>query len=296
MADEPNAFDIDAKPSDETLAAASTAGTKAILIYSRLLDKETALRISGAGMDVVVLAEWGGAERVDYYTEEQGKIDAERAFASACEAGMPDGMGIYFVFGDFDPSEEQIRGPISAYARAVGAAAPSGQGIGGYGNGATCSILLEDGLISKAFCMAGRGTNGTEEFMASGKAVIQQFVPKTEFGASVDPDFVTGDYWGWKVGGLVVVDSPAVEVSPVEGPADPPESWYTRLLHLVHPPMQGQDVEMVQKILGDVTVDGIYGEETHESVARFQKKNRIPVDGSVGPITARVMEAAQLQT
>lgn len=285
---EPNAFDIDEKPSDETLAAAKAAGTKAILIYSRLLDKETATRISAAGMDVVVLAEWGGADKIDYYTEEQGKIDAERAFTSAREAGMPDGNGIYFVMGDFDPSDEQIVGPISAYARAVGAAAPLGQGVGGYGNGATCSILLKSSLISKAFCMAGSGTNGTKEFMESGKATIQQFVPATKFGASIDPDFVTGDYWGWRVGGLTA------EVAQTQEPASSStvsESWYSRPLRLIRPPMQGPDVEIVQKILGDVTVDGIYGTETHESVARFQKKNRIPADGTVGPVTARVMEA-----
>ena len=89
----------------------------------------------------------------------------------------------------------------------------------------------------------------------------------------------------------IVADSPPN----ADDPTLPSESWYVRPLRLVRPSMQGTDVEVVQKILGDVTIDGIYGTETHESVARFQKKNRIPVDGSVGPITARVMEAA-LQT
>ena len=65
---------------------------------------------------------------------------------------------------------------------------------------------------------------------------------------------------------------------------------YTRLLKLVSPNMQGDDVEAVQRAListgADITADGIFGPATERAVKRYQNaKGGLAVDGQVGPKT-----------
>ena len=47
---------------------------------------------------------------------------------------------------------------------------------------------------------------------------------------------------------------------------------------------RGIDVKYLQQELG-IKVDGIFGNATHQAVRDFQKKNRLKVDGIVGPVT-----------
>jgi hypothetical protein len=67
-----------------------------------------------------------------------------------------------------------------------------------------------------------------------------------------------------------------------------------RVLRLVMPLMEGEDVEKWQKslrmIYPEIEVDGIYGQKTEEITRKFQKKNNIPVDGVVGPTTLNMIE------
>lgn len=48
----------------------------------------------------------------------------------------------------------------------------------------------------------------------------------------------------------------------------------------------GTAVKNLQKTLGGLTVDGVYGEKTYMKVKEFQKKNKLTVDGLVGKNTA----------
>ncbi|WP_053070396.1 N-acetylmuramoyl-L-alanine amidase [Alkalihalobacillus pseudalcaliphilus] len=67
-------------------------------------------------------------------------------------------------------------------------------------------------------------------------------------------------------------------------PAQPATPKYTRLLTLRSPNMRGEDVRAVQRKIG-VTADGIFGPNTERAVRDFQRKERIAVDGKVGPVT-----------
>lgn len=65
---------------------------------------------------------------------------------------------------------------------------------------------------------------------------------------------------------------------------------YTRLLKLISPNMQGDDVEAVQRALiatgADIAADGIFGPATERAVRRYQNaKGGLAVDGQVGPQT-----------
>ena len=52
---------------------------------------------------------------------------------------------------------------------------------------------------------------------------------------------------------------------------------------------EGRQVEMIQRALGDVGVDGIYGPETEAAVRSFQSSAGLSVDGIVGPATAAAL-------
>jgi len=274
-----NAFDLDQVPTDETIAQAKAAGIEAIAMYSRLVTLEVAQKISAAGMKLVLIAEWGGGDDYSTRTAEQGLIDAEMFLHEIGVLGVQP-PGVYFCGADFDATADQIAGGCTDYLRAVkNGIAPIG--LGGYGNGALCAYELNQGVIEKAFVWAGRGTNGTVAFMESGRASVTQGLETNEFGVAVDPDSVSGDYWGFTVPVPVVATETAAP-----GLAD----WYTRTLFYTAPMMTGEDVSAAQRLLS-VNVDGVYGRQTEAAVRAFQQLSGIPVDGILGPATAQHLSA-----
>ncbi len=60
-----------------------------------------------------------------------------------------------------------------------------------------------------------------------------------------------------------------------------------RVLFYRRPLMRGADVEAVQRALGlhDDAIDGIFGQATDAAVRAFQEKERLKIDGKVGPAT-----------
>jgi peptidoglycan hydrolase-like protein with peptidoglycan-binding domain len=52
---------------------------------------------------------------------------------------------------------------------------------------------------------------------------------------------------------------------------------------------EGRQVELLQKALGNVTVDGVYGPETEAAVEKFQTSRGLAVDGIVGPATSAAL-------
>lgn len=52
---------------------------------------------------------------------------------------------------------------------------------------------------------------------------------------------------------------------------------------------KGDDVKELQKALGGLTVDGIYGENTKKRVKQFQKVKKLTADGIVGKNTAHAL-------
>jgi peptidoglycan hydrolase-like protein with peptidoglycan-binding domain len=52
---------------------------------------------------------------------------------------------------------------------------------------------------------------------------------------------------------------------------------------------EGRQVELLQKALGNVSVDGVFGSETQAAVEKFQASNGLAVDGIVGPATSAAL-------
>lgn len=272
-----NAFDMDALPTPAMIPAMKAASTKAVIIYSRLVTRAILELLSANEIDVVLVAEWGSGADPEHYTADNGLADAERVLAEIADLGVKP-PGIYFCNGDFDASAEQIAGGITDYRRAVkNTLDGEGIGAGGYGNGANMAAGLDDGTIAKAFVWAGMGTNGTAAFIESGRWSIRQFPTTREFGASVDPDEVQGDYWGFRVPIAVVapeaVSEPATEAARLLAYGD-----------------TGDDVAAAQRLLG-VSVDGIFGRGTQAAVRAFQRLHGLQADGVIGPATAAMLSA-----
>ncbi len=55
---------------------------------------------------------------------------------------------------------------------------------------------------------------------------------------------------------------------------------------------EGRQVELLQKALGSVKVDGIFGPETEEAVKAFQSRSGLTVDGIVGPQTSAALRGS----
>jgi peptidoglycan hydrolase-like protein with peptidoglycan-binding domain len=72
-----------------------------------------------------------------------------------------------------------------------------------------------------------------------------------------------------------------------------------RLLKLVTPPMEGEDVRKVQQalvregLLEAAQVNGVYNEATKLAVEIFQKREGLAVDGQVGPQTRRALKISE---
>lgn len=60
----------------------------------------------------------------------------------------------------------------------------------------------------------------------------------------------------------------------------------TRTIHHTHPYMMGEDVKMVQRLVGALPVDGIYGPISEGKVRVWQAHHGLTVDGEFGPRSA----------
>ncbi|MEM9908531.1 MAG: peptidoglycan-binding protein [Cyanobacteria bacterium P01_D01_bin.44] len=71
-----------------------------------------------------------------------------------------------------------------------------------------------------------------------------------------------------------------------------------RLIYLMTPPMMGNDVLEVQKLLvktgAGITQDGVFGPQSKRAVERFQAVNGLKADGMVGPQTLRLLKTRVL--
>ncbi len=78
------------------------------------------------------------------------------------------------------------------------------------------------------------------------------------------------------------------------GPAGPPTTTEHSILLLEG--SEGRQVQLLQRALGGIKVDGVFGPETEEAVQKFQASRGLTVDGIVGPLTSAALRTQTTAT
>jgi peptidoglycan hydrolase-like protein with peptidoglycan-binding domain len=84
----------------------------------------------------------------------------------------------------------------------------------------------------------------------------------------------------------------AASSSPVSPAAGPPTTSENTIV--LSSGAEGRQVELLQRALGGVKVDGTFGPETEEAVRRLQASKGLTVDGIVGPLTSAALRGTPL--
>jgi peptidoglycan hydrolase-like protein with peptidoglycan-binding domain len=84
----------------------------------------------------------------------------------------------------------------------------------------------------------------------------------------------------------------AASSSPVSPAAGPPTTSENTIV--LSSGAEGKQVELLQRALGGVTVDGVFGPETEEAVRHFQANHGLKADGVVGPLTSAALRGSPL--
>jgi peptidoglycan hydrolase-like protein with peptidoglycan-binding domain len=85
----------------------------------------------------------------------------------------------------------------------------------------------------------------------------------------------------------IAADGKGAPAGAGSAPAGPPTT--TEHAVVVSPESEGHQVTLLQRALGDVKVDGVYGPETEGAVRHFQTTRGLAVDGVVGPQTTTAL-------
>jgi peptidoglycan hydrolase-like protein with peptidoglycan-binding domain/cell wall-associated NlpC family hydrolase len=117
------------------------------------------------------------------------------------------------------------------------------------------------------------------------RAAELQFVPATTLAKRVS----LGALAALTVGpsASVAADGSAAAGTAGSGPAGP--STTSEHTVVLEPESEGRQVTLLQRALGNVKVDGVFGPETEAAVRQFQASRGIAVDGVVGPQTTTAL-------
>jgi len=157
------------------------------------LEAAEATHLSAQKVYLVSIWESGYPTSADYFTSGQGKSDGAHAAAQAKAAGQPKGSPIYFA-ADYDSTPSDIVSYATEFQTAVKAA---GYLAGIYGNGVTCHLLKERGLVSYTWLSQSTGFQGYSAWKPH--ANIVQTAEFNWHGFDVDGDTASGDSGGWRV-------------------------------------------------------------------------------------------------
>lgn len=155
--------------------------------------------LSAAGMQIGVVWETAGTH-TGFFTRAQGVADGSAAYRMAREViGQPLGSAIYFAV-DYDPTQEDIDGPVSNYFTGVraGLYAAAGTGqmpyeVGVYGSGLCCAAMTERDMASFSWLSQSTGFTGSKSYASDMRYNLIQYLPSRVTLAdgtvlSFDPD------------------------------------------------------------------------------------------------------------
>ena len=185
------------------------AGMKFVVRYysnvaGKTVSPAEAKALSAAGLKLVVVYQ-DKQDAVGFFDDGQGKASALRALDLAKATGQPKGSAIYFA-ADFDPTADEVRGPISQYFMAVNRvfrAATVQYAIGVYGSGLTCRLLRDASLAQYAWLSQSTGFREYSSFRP--RAHMIQIAPNRDIcdgKLNIDDDVAqVGDYGAFRLAG-----------------------------------------------------------------------------------------------
>lgn len=155
--------------------------------------------ITKGGLYIVSLYE-GNPTHIGYFTEPQGKIDANKAIRKAQELGQPLGTPIYFTV-DYDAPNSDVSGGIRTYLQAIKAVFKENGDpykLGLYGSGAVLSYFKDTYTYTwLAGATAWRGSRNYTGW------AIKQYANCTTIGSgpgkiTIDKNESNGFAGGWR--------------------------------------------------------------------------------------------------
>jgi peptidoglycan hydrolase-like protein with peptidoglycan-binding domain len=195
---------MDASVDCRTFASCiAAAGMKFVVRYysnsaGKTLTRPEAVALSTAGLEVAAVYQDSGND-IKFFSTELGKKNAAKALLLAAGIGQPADSAIYFAV-DFDPSADQVRGPITDYFREVAAAlavSDTRYAVGVYGSGLTCRMVRDAGL--SAFTWLSGSTGFRESARFRPQANLIQAAPDRKICGdklSIDDDVAQSENFG----------------------------------------------------------------------------------------------------
>lgn len=145
-------------------------------------------------------AETGADSLLNYFSETQGKADAEKAFSAAKSLGVPRNSIIYFAV-DYDFMESQVNSMVIPYFKGVhnyADAAGNVFRIGIYGSRNTCTLVKNAGYSVSSFVSdLSTGYSGNMGYPLPTDWAFDQIKETASNGIGVDNDLYSGRYNGF---------------------------------------------------------------------------------------------------
>lgn len=156
--------------------------------------------LRGQGVGVGLIFETGDTI-AHFGSASQGATDAKVIVARARKLGFPGGRGLgLFWAADFDATEDQIRGPIAAYAKQFRAVVEdAGFSPGAYCNGLGLRLLGGEGVVHYNWLPQSTGWGEYDAYFASRQWHIHQLM-NVPLHLSADGDNCTSVAWAWMPG------------------------------------------------------------------------------------------------
>ena len=162
------------------------------------MTRPEATALSKAGLQVAAVYQDSGND-IKFFSTELGTKNAAKALLLAAGIGQPADSAIYFA-ADFNPTADQVRGPITDYFKVVSAAlavAATRYAVGVSGSGLTCRISRDAGLA--AFTWLSGSTSFRESTKFRPQANLIQVAPDRKICGnklSIDDDIAQSENFG----------------------------------------------------------------------------------------------------